>query len=296
VSSEPPRRADNVESRLAALEITVAKLATLVESGILVGRVAAPIAVVLAKLQAQHDYQGRFFALLDLAESLLKYAAAIGFAAAVQAAPSEEPEIMELFKQPPTLGKIAGMLRKIMQRANSGNADWPLDSVLQTFQRPNGKPTPTGRYLLDGFVSLRNAERGHGAHQPIGYYEDLYNKNHVIVEDCVTSSRFISIPLVLVHSVDHSGGQFAYRVSRLIGVTAIATPEVIVSPSVVRIGSMCLWDGRTLLLQLDDFVVYRYCSTCNADHVFYADSIVDQKVSLHSYVGNHRQVTERLMR
>src|ERR1700740_1424552 len=95
----------NVEIRLAALEAAVARLNSLVEPGFAVANIAAPVAIPWLKEGAQHEFSAKFFALLDIGEALLKYSAAIAFAAVFQAGDPQMNEIVELFKVPPTLGK-----------------------------------------------------------------------------------------------------------------------------------------------------------------------------------------------
>ncbi len=193
------------------------------------------------KEASQHEFSSKFFALLDLGETLLKYSAAIAFAAVGGSGEAEAAEkIMDLFNQPPTLGKIAGGLRDVLNE--TPEIDWPVDIVNATFRKANKKPTPTARYLLDEFISIRNDERGHGAQQPEGYYESLYLKNSLIIQDCVAASSFIQLPLLHVHAVDHHNGQYSYKVTLLMGAAARRMAEPIVTTEKVRTGSTCLWD------------------------------------------------------
>ncbi len=280
-----------VESRLAALEAAVSRLSSIVEPAFAVSNMAAPIAAASLKEASQHEFSGKFFALLDLGETLLKYSAAIAFASVVQTRGSQADGVIELFRQPPTLGKIAGGLREVLSQTTEIN--WPLDMVNATFRRPNKKPTPTARYLLDEFISIRNDERGHGAHQPEGYYEGLYLKNYFIIQDCVIASAFIQLPLVHVHSIDHRDGQYSYKVTLLMGSAATRMAEPIVTTEKVQTGSTCLWDRGLRLFPLREFVMYRYCSQCATEHVFFAEQITEDNVYLHSYIGNHRIVLSR---
>jgi hypothetical protein len=280
-----------VESRLAALEAAVSRLSSIVEPTIAVSNMAAPVAAASLKEASQHEFFGKFFALLDLGETLLKYSAAIAFASVTRSSGVQADEVMELFKQPPTLGKIAGALRDILKR--SAELDWPLDTVNATFRRSNKKPTSAARYLLDEFINIRNAERGHGAHQPEGYYEGLYLKNHFVIQDCVTASSHVQLPLLHVHAVDHDKGQYAYKVTLLMGGAASRMAEPIVTTEKVRTGSTCLWDRGLRLFPLREFVMYRYCEICTTEHVFFAEQITEDRVFLHSYLGNHRIVLLR---
>ena len=85
------------------------------------------------------------------------------------------------------------------------------------FRKPNGKPTSVARYLLDEFITLRNDARGHSSQQSAGYYEGLYLKNHLIIQDCIRSCTFLSLPLVYVHSTDDALGRYSYGVTTLPG-------------------------------------------------------------------------------
>jgi hypothetical protein len=113
----------DVEARLTALESAVERLTSLVEATFGGSNIAAPVAIPLLKEAAQHEFSAKFFALMDLGEALLKYSAAITFASATQTPGALADEVMELFRQPPTLGKLAEGLRKVLDSDQS--AQWP---------------------------------------------------------------------------------------------------------------------------------------------------------------------------
>ena len=258
-----------------------------------VSNLAGPIAGSLLKIDGQHSFSARFFALLDLGEAVLKYAAAIAFALVTQANASQAVEVVELFKRPPTLGKIVERLRKILADSSAPTM-WPMNLVNEAFYRQNGKQTPAARYLFEEFIAIRNSERGHGAQQPEGYYEERYVKNRSILEDIALSTDLFSASLVHVHSIDHHIEQYSYKVTRLMGAFPIGIAEPIITPKKVRMHSTCLWDKAERLLPLDDFVVYRFCKHCSTEHTFFADSITDNLVNLQSYPGSHRMDAKRL--
>jgi hypothetical protein len=282
---------DDVQLRLAALEAAVARLTAMVEPAFNASQIAAPVAIPLLKEAAQHEFSAKFFALVDLGEALLKYSAAIAFAAAVGAGGRDVEEVMELFKQPPTLGKVTEGLRKTLD--DSSRTGWPLDIVRTAFRRPNNKPTPTARYLLEDFIRTRNDERGHGAHQPEGYYQGLYLKNHLIVHDCVRACKHVQLQLLHIHAVDHLKAQYGYKTTLLMGGAATRVEEPIITSMKVQVGSTCLWDQSACLLPLNEFVTYRYCPTCTLEHIFFAERITSDRISYHSYFGNHRMTVDR---
>jgi hypothetical protein len=277
------------ETRLAAVESAVARLSAIVEPEFAVNNIAAPVAVPVVKQAAQHQFSARFFAMLDTGESVLKYSAAIAFAAVDANSPLAD-EINEAFKSPPSLGKWTELLRKVL---DSQLTSWPMDVLRPAFRKANGKATPTARYLLDEFISLRNDVRGHGSQQPEGYYEELYLKNHLIVQDCINACKHLHLPLISIHAVDHQNEQYAYKVTLLMGAAAKSLSEPIVSTTKRPVGATCLWDHAAQLLLLRDFVSHRYCTICASEHVFFADRITAEKIYLHSYFGNHRIEAER---
>lgn len=281
----------NIEARLGVLETAVARLNSILEPGFSVANMAAPVATAWLKEAAQHEFSAKFFALLDVGEALLKYSAAVAFAWVLQVGKPQAAEVIEMFKQPPTLGKLADGLRKILD--DPSNADWPLDVLREAFRRPNGKPTPVSRYLLDEFISIRNEQRGHGAQQPEGHYEGLYLRNYLTIQDCVRDCRHLQLPLLQVHAVDILGGHYAYQTTLLMGGSPARAPEPVVTPVRMRPGSTCVWDRGIRVLPVQDFVTYRYCGVCGLEHVFFAERRTDKKVSYHSYTGNHRIVVER---
>jgi hypothetical protein len=286
-NQDPP----SVETRLTALESAVERLTSIVEPTFGASNIAAPVALPLLKEAAQHEFGQKFFALLDLGEALLKYSAAIAFASATQNPTPQADEVMELFKQPPTLGKLTEGFRKVLD--SEPDIPWPVDMVRTAFRRPNNKPTPTARYLLDEFIGIRNDERGHGAQQPEGYYQNLYVKNYLIIHDCLRACKHVQLPLLHVHAVDHVNEQYGYKTTLLMGGAPVRASEPIVTPVKAPVGSTCLWDYGTRMLPVTEFVSYRYCETCQVEHVFFAERITQDKIYYHSYFGNHRMTVDR---
>jgi len=178
------------------------------------------------------------------------------------------------------------MLREILD--DKASQQWPLPSLRLAFRKTNGKATPLARYLLDEFISLRNGARGHSSQQPDGYYEDLYKKNHLIVQDCVRGCLFLELPLLHIHSMDHAKDDYSYAVTMLMGASPTTARSGIVTSAKVKVGSTCVWDRDKILLNLFGLVSYRYCPTCSIEHVFFADHITSGATELHSYLGNHR--------
>jgi hypothetical protein len=190
------------------------------------------------------------------------------------------------------LGKLAEGLRKVLD--SDTGTHWPVDLVRVALRRPNGKPTSTARYLLEEFITIRNDERGHGAQQPEGYYQSLYLRNHLIIHDCLRACKYVQLPLVHVHAIDHVKDQYGYKTTLLMGGSAIQAAEPIVTSVKASVGATCLWDHGVQILALDQFVSYRYCDTCRLEHVFFADRITSEKISYHSYFGNHRTTVDRI--
>jgi hypothetical protein len=286
--SEPP---SDVESRLIALENSVARLISMVEPGFAVANIAAPVALPLLKEAAQHESGAKFFALLDVGESLIKYSAAIAFASAMRTQGTRSQEILNLFQQPPSLGKLAEGLRTILD--DSEITEWPVEILRTAFRKPNKSLTSASRYLFDEFISLRNKERGHGAQQPEGHYESLYLKNYLIIQDTIRACTFLQLPLVHVHAVDHTEERYSYRVTILMGATTTRFAETIETTIKVKTGSTCLWDRGVHLLPLTQFVSFQYCETCRLEHVFLAEQITLEDIRYHAYLGNHRSIVRR---
>ena len=277
---------EQLEARLAALEEEVKRLSNIVNPAFSVSNITAAVAGPMLKETAQHQFNARFFALLDIGEASLKYSAGIAFAWSINKGHAQANDVMEMFKQFPSFGKWAEMLRRILD--DPSNTGWPVDIVRAAFKSPDGKPTAIARYLLDEFISLRNKERGHGAQQPEGHYESLYRGNTLIIQDCVAALRHLEIPLVYVHAADNLTNKCAYKTIRLMGAAPTSSAEPIVTTVKVAVGSTCLWDGSDSLLPLGGFITHRYCPTCGLEHMFFAERITADKLSCHSYVGGHR--------
>jgi hypothetical protein len=286
MESEPKDKELSIESRLFALETAVARLSTAIEPEFAVRALAAPIASAVIREASQHKFSAKFFTLLDLGETVIKYSAALAFARAVEAGGGPAQHVFSMFLAPPSLGSLAAGLRKNFDGQIA--QDWPVSIIRNTFRRSNGKPTSTARYLLDEFIRLRNADKGHGAYQSEGYYEDLYGRNSVNVQDCITASEHLQIQLVRINDMDSAGDKFAYSATRLMGATPLPIRAALISPVKLKVGATYLWDQKDRFLPLDVFVTYRHCSECGQEHIFFAERITAEEISYHSTSSNHR--------
>jgi hypothetical protein len=290
MTNDPPADVDQLERRIAALEGVVARLSALIEPTQAVSSIASPVALASLKESGQHQFHAKFFALLDLGESLIKYSAALAFAEAVDKKRAIATVVSETFMTPPTLGKIVSCLRDVIN--NDSGGEWPVDSIRDAFLRPGRKPKPTttARYLFDEFIRVRNEERGHGAQLPEGYYEELYFKHNMTVHDCIKACGFVQLPLVHIHAVNNVDDQYEYQATLLMGVSPSATR--IQTSAKVPVGAACVWDNGSRLMPLHNFIAYRYCPKCNSEHLFFAERMTSDRLYFHSYIGNHRLEVE----
>src|SRR6185295_6788960 len=94
-----------LERRIAELEAAVTRLTTLVHAGRSVENVVLPVAAAILKERAQHEFSAKFFALLDVGEVVVKYAAATTFGVAADD-PASSASVRALYEKPPTLGNL----------------------------------------------------------------------------------------------------------------------------------------------------------------------------------------------
>jgi hypothetical protein len=278
----------DLAARVLRLETLVASVMAAPESVLLVSNICAPVAIAFLNEASQRTYNARFFALLDVCETIVKYTAAVAFAGALRDGALSDSAVTELFAKPPTLGKLVEAVRSAIE-ADDGRR-WPITDVRSALRRPNGKPTPAARFILDEFVTIRNRDRGHGTQRPEGYYESVYLKNYLVVADCVQTLSYLRLPLVHIGTMNHANTAFRYGGMYLMGSAPVRTSQPIESAERVDIGATCLSDGSKDLLPLDRFLSFRYCDTCNLEHVFFAEKVESGKRHLISYTGSHRAV------
>jgi len=276
----------SIEARLRALEKAVAELTAALAPDLLVSRIALPVATSILKGAAQHKPAAQFFTMLDTGETLIKYSAALAFALVSQRGGDERQAVFDMFSVSPSLGTIASGLRKSI--SGPGSNEWPLSVMRDVFQRANGKPTATARYLLDEFIALRNSDRGHGVYLADGYYEDLFLRNSTQVQDCVGASAHILLTLVRVEDMKGAGAKYAYNATKLMGSTPTLFQQPLISSSTLTVGGTYLWHQPEHFLSVEPFVTYRYCTVCRQEHIFFAERITANTISYHSPVSNHR--------
>jgi hypothetical protein len=291
MTAVPSGENPSLEGRLSALETTVAKILDRLERSSAADNLAAPIAIPLLKEAGEHEFVGKFFALMDLGESLIKYSAALAFAVALEQKRPAGDMALKLFEAKPTLGKFVEALREVLN--DKDLTTWPIDILRGAFREGKTRPSATARYLFDDFVSLRNRERGHASHQSEGYYEGLYLQNHLIVLDCVAACAHTRLPLLRIHNLNHAGDRFVYQASLLMGPAATRLEDHVVTHDRVAVGATCIWDRGERLLSLREFLAYRYCPICSLEHVFFCERLAKDAVGYHSYVGNHRAEAKR---
>ena len=107
------RTESSLETRVAALELAVERLSSFLEPGFAVANLSQPVATLILKEASFHDYTAKFFAVLDIGEALLKYAVVLPFAAVLEAGGAHAEKVVELFKSPPSLGKLVGAFRAV---------------------------------------------------------------------------------------------------------------------------------------------------------------------------------------
>lgn len=278
-------RIAGLETRVAALEAAVGRLILQMASSPMALAYPEPLATPLAREKGAGLHHEKFFSLLDAGEACIQYSGAIAIALLVSA--GQRFDISECFKQPVTLGRWAQIIRDIVK------CEWLEDTAIghavkSSLVRPNGRPTPTGLYLFDEFINLRNEERGHASSLPDSSYERLHLRHENELHDALGCCTYLTYPLVKVESVDVATDPFTYDVRLLVGPPPLTSRERVQAATRVRPGATCVWDGSGTLLDLMDIVVYRSCPTCDLEHTFFLERWAGTSKHYHAYFGNHR--------
>jgi hypothetical protein len=227
----------------------------------------------------------RFFSLLDAGEACIKYTGAMAIALSITA--GRPFDLAETFRQPPSLGRWAQIIRESLRWQTFPNT-LIANALKSSLMRPNGQSTPAGRYLLDEFVNVRNTERGHASSLPDAAYERLHLRHATELHDALGACKHITYPLVRIESVDVVTEPFSYDVRLLVGPPPLTRTERIQAETRIRQGSACGWDRSDTLLDLGEIVIYRTCPVCNLAHSFFLERMDENYRHYHSYVGNHR--------
>ncbi len=278
-------RVTALEARITALEVSVGRLNLSASSSPTALTYPEPLATPLVKESGAGLHHERFFSLLDAGEACLQYTGAILIALCRSAGHEFNPA--QEFRQPMSLGRWAELIKTLL--AWEGLPDDSIGQALKSsILRPNGRFTPSGRYLFEEFVSIRNTQRGHGSSLPDEAYSALRLRHSRELLDSLQSFTFLTFPLVKTESVDIVTDPPNYDVRLLMGPPPLTSTERILSAVRLPMGTVCVWNRDDRLLDLGGLLVYRSCPTCNLEHTFFLERWDDGKRHYHSYFGNHR--------
>ena len=279
-------RVDALQARVTALETILGRLGVLTSSSAAILTYPEPLATSLAKEIGARFHHERFFGLLDAGEICIQYTGAMTLALCKSSQPNLD--LQSEFRRPVSLGGWAELIREKCSSCDVFS-DHPIGRVLRaSLFRPNGRPTPTGRYIMEEFINLRNRERGHASSLPEEAYESLHLRHTTEIHDALESCAYLMYPLVRVESVDVVTEPLSYDVRLLIGPPPLTAIRRIQSPTRVQPGMTCVWDRGEVLLNLDDLVIYRACPVCNVEHTFFLEQWADNTRHYRAYAGNHR--------
>ena len=280
-----PDRVAALEARVAALELSVGRLTLSAASSPAALAYPEPLATPLVKESGAGLHHEKFFSLLDAGEACLQYTGAMAIALAKSGGHEFDPA--QEFRQPLSLGRWAELTRNLL--AWDGLPDNAISQAMKSsISRPNGRFTPSGRYLLEEFISIRNSQRGHGSSLPDEAYGTLHLRHSTGLLDALRSFTYLTYPLVRIESVDIVTEPFSYDVRLLVGPPPLTSTERIQSAVRLPMGAVCVWDQVDTLLDLGGLVIYRNCPTCNLEHTFFLERWESNAKRYHSYFGNHR--------
>ena len=274
-----------LEARLAALEVSVGRLSLMASSSPAALAYPEPLAIPLAKESGAGLHHEKFFSLLDAGEACIQYTCAILIALCKSA--GREFDLAQEFRQPISLGRLAELIRTLV--AWDGLPDDSIGQALKSsLLRPNGKLTPSSRYLLEEFINIRNTQRGHGSSLPDEAYSALRLRHSGQLLDALQTFTFLTFPLVKIESVDFMNYPLNYDVRILMGPPVLTSTERIESGNRLVTGAVCVWDQNDGLIDLGETVAYRSCPTCSLEHTFFLERWDNNTRHYHSYFGNHR--------
>lgn len=274
-----------LERRLTSLEQTVLQLIEGPAAPYLVLTYPEPIATSLAREQSAAHYHEKFFSLLDVGETSVRYIAALVLAVLCDGASPPIP--LRLMGAPISLGSWAGLVAESSESLRASRSEF-AEHVTTGLFRSSGKPTPANRLLLSEFVNLRNRERGHGSARPEGVYEGLYRRHVSEIHDSLKSLPFLNLPLVRVEQINFAGGTIQYDLKVLMGPSPMGRIETARCSKQVSRGETCLWDWGEELLALDGLLSYVVCDECGAEHTFFLDQATTKAAHYYTYSTNHR--------
>ncbi len=282
---ESTDRVAALEARVAALELSVGRLTLSASSSPAALAYPEPLATPLVRESGAGLHHEKFFSLLDAGEACLQYTGAMVIALCKSGGREFDPA--QEFRQPLSLGRWADLIRSLL--AWEGLPDNSISQAMKSsILRPNGRFTPSGRYLLDEFIAIRNRERGHGSSLPDEAYGTLRLRHSAELLDALRSFTYLAYPLVRIESVNIVTDPFSYDVRLLVGPPPLTSTERIQSAIRLPMGAVCVWDQVDGLLDLGGLVTYRSCPICNLEHTFFLERWDNNARHYHSYFGNHR--------
>ncbi len=281
---------ESVETRLTALEAAVGRLTLQISNSPIALFYPEPIATPLAIENGAVLHHERFFSLLDAGESFIKYSGAI--AIGLHRLADNDFDIQNEFRKPPSLGTWLDILWKLLQSGEITDNS-VAKALKNSFIKPNGKPTPIGRFFLEEFVSIRNEQRGHASSLPDEAYERLHLRHSSVVHDALENCAHMHIPLIRIESVDVATEPISYDIRHLVGPPPLTRTERIQSINKLSLNSLYIWDNEDIFVDLSNLLIYKSCPVCNLTHTFFLEKSDNRFLYYHSYFGNHRDKIEK---
>ena len=280
-----PNRVAALEARVAALELSVGRLILNSTPSPAALAYPEPLATPLVKESGAGLHHEKFFSLLDAGEACLQYTGAMAIALCKSGGHGFDPS--QELRQPLSLGRWAELTRTML--GWHGLPDNPISQAMKSsLWRPNGRFTPSGRYFLEEFISIRNSQRGHASSLPDEAYGALHLRYSAELLDALSSFTYLTYPLVRIESVDIQTDPFSYDIRLLVGPPPLTSTERIQAALRLPTGAVCVWDRADTLLDLGGLIIYRSCPTCNLEHTFFLERLESNAKRYHSYFGNHR--------
>jgi len=251
-----------------------------------------PIASTRSMIETHSIYHSRLTAMMDCAESIIKYCTSIVLANYLKLEPNEKVGLFRSFDSPKSFGSWKRELgEKLKELRKRRNEVFPIIPEIESFYF---KKKGINEKILQNIVEKRN-NISHGGTQNEGVYKTLFEElmpklNQVLYELEFTSE----FPLVVVTDMEITSDELInYQIKTIMGNQLY---KFVHSDLTCRIDELRLRKNNMLYildeknqqaLLLSPFLIFDHCEICHNEETFFLDKIQGKIFEYRTYRLNH---------
>jgi CheY-like chemotaxis protein len=254
-----------------------------------------PIASTRSMIETHSIYHSRLTAIMDCAESIIKYCTSIVLANYLKLEPNEKVSLFQSFNRPKSFGawkeKLGKILRKLKERRNEV---FPIIPKIENFYF--GKEGINEK-ILQNIIEKRN-EVAHGGTQNESVYEKLYEDLMPKLDQVLSELEFTNeFPIVVVTGTEIIDNLIKYEIKKIMGSRINFPKSDLNCKNGLRLRKNTLYildEKNQQELLLFPFLIFNNCELCGHEETFFLNKIQGKMFEYRTYRLNHLEYRLKL--